>query len=344
MLHSLFSLPAACHPGASQSAKATQPRPSRTRCRPSVESLEGRALLATVTVHLENFFFTPQTVTIHQGDSVNWIWDTNDHSTTSVRGSAEQWDSGVLNSGAMFSHTFMHAGSFEYYCVIHGQDNGNGTASGMFGTVTVMANATQPTLTSISVSPANPTIGVASTQNFTATGTFSDNSQQNISSQVTWASANTGVASITSTGLATGVSAGTSMITASLNGITGSTNLTVGGSNSPSPTPTPTFVSESRVSAGKGAHKKIVGFNLVFSGALDPNSAMDTANYQVTQPGATKKAHPKAIFVGMAMYTPSTDTVMIMLGKFNTGKPLTLTASGLKGATEAPIAQFTTKL
>jgi hypothetical protein len=98
------------------------------------------------------------------------------------------------------------------------------------------------------------------------------------------------------------------------------------------------------VTAGKGAHKKVVGFNLVFSGALDPNAAMDASHYQVTQPGATKKAHPKAILVGMAMYTPSSNTVMLMLGKFNTGKPLTLMASGLLGATETQVAQFTTRL
>jgi hypothetical protein len=132
------------------------------------------------------------------------------------------------------------------------------------------------------------------------------------------------------------------MITATMNGITGSTNLTVSGTSTP--TPTPTFLSFAKVTAGKGAHKKIIGFNLVFSGALDPNSAMNTANYQVTQPGATKKAHPKPVLVGMAMYTPSTDTVMLMLGKFNTAKPLNLTASGLQGATGASIAQFTTKL
>jgi hypothetical protein len=46
----------------------------------------------------------------------------------------------------------------------------------------------------------------------------------------------------------------------------------------------------------------------------------------------------------MAMYTPGANTVMLMLGKFSTKKPLTLMASGLKGAAEAPIAQFTTKL
>jgi plastocyanin len=341
MLPSRVSRLAARHFGASTSSSGTQRRPSRTRYRLGVESLEDRALLATVMVHLENFFFTPQTVTVHVGDTVEWVWDTSDHSTTAVSGIAEQWNSGVQNPGSTFTHTFTHAGSFQYYCTVHGQDNGNGTASGMSGTVVVMAN-TQATLQSITVTPANPTIAVASTQTFTAIGTFSDNSQQNISSQVTWASANTSVASITSTGLATGVAAGTSMIMASLNGVTGSTLLTVSGSSTPSPTPT--FLSFAKVTAGKGAHKKIIGFNLAFSGALDPNTAQDVTHYEVTQSGATKKAHPKAVLVGMAMYTPSTDTVMLMLGKFNTAMPLTLTASGLEGATGAPIAQFTTTL
>src|SRR5262249_12052120 len=155
----------------------------------------------------------------------------------------------------------------------------------------------------------------------------------NISSQVAWTSANTAVASITSTGLATGLSAGTSSITASLNGIKGSTNLTVSSSSTtPTPTPTgttPAFVSESRVIVGKGVKRKIVGFNLVFSANLDTASAQSVTHYQVTQPGATKKAPPKNIAVTMAMYDPNTNTVMLMLRKFNTKKPLTLKASGL---------------
>ena len=45
-----------------------------------------------------------------------------------------------------------------------------------------------PTLTSIAVTPANPTISTGGgTQQFTATGTYSDLSTQNITTQVTWA-------------------------------------------------------------------------------------------------------------------------------------------------------------
>jgi plastocyanin len=109
-----------------------------------VEALEARALLATVMVHVENFDFNPDPVTIHVGDTVEWVWDTSNHSTTSVSGSAISWDSGVLNTGATFDETFNQAGTFVYYCKIHGMDNGNGTASGMASKVIVSSSTPPP--------------------------------------------------------------------------------------------------------------------------------------------------------------------------------------------------------
>jgi hypothetical protein len=44
----------------------------------------------------------------------------------------------------MFDHTFTNIGDFEYYCRIHGADNGNGTASGMKGIVHVQAAVPEP--------------------------------------------------------------------------------------------------------------------------------------------------------------------------------------------------------
>jgi WD40 repeat protein len=84
-----------------------------------------------------------------------------------------------------------------------------------------------PTLTSIAVTPTSPSIVVGATQAFAATGTYSDNSTQNLTTQVAWTSANTAVATISASGLATGVGAGSSTISASLSGVTGSTTLTV---------------------------------------------------------------------------------------------------------------------
>ncbi|HUL17453.1 MAG TPA: beta-propeller fold lactonase family protein [Terriglobales bacterium] len=85
----------------------------------------------------------------------------------------------------------------------------------------------QVTLTSIAVTPANASIKAGASQQFMATGTYSDNSTQDITAQATWTSGTTSVATITSGGNATGVAGGTSMITATLNGVSGNTSLTV---------------------------------------------------------------------------------------------------------------------
>src|SRR5439155_24570974 len=94
----------------------------------------------------------------------------------------------------------------------------NGVTSNTFAlTVTPAA------LVSISIS--GPTTVVAgSTAQFLATGTYSDNSTADITTQVTWKSSNLAAATFgAGTGLAKGVGAGSSRISASLNGVTSNT-------------------------------------------------------------------------------------------------------------------------
>ena len=83
-------------------------------------------------------------------------------------------------------------------------------------------------VTAITVSPTTPTIAVGQTENFTAKGTFSDGSQRDITNFVTWSSSNQVVATIIpNTGVATALATGTSTITATLGGVSGTTTLTV---------------------------------------------------------------------------------------------------------------------
>ncbi len=84
-----------------------------------------------------------------------------------------------------------------------------------------------PTLVSIAVTPANPSILVGGRQQFTATGTYSDDSHQDLTSTATWTSSVPTVATIANGGLATGVGTGTTVIQATSGSIVGSTNLTV---------------------------------------------------------------------------------------------------------------------
>jgi hypothetical protein len=88
-------------------------------------------------------------------------------------------------------------------------------------------NTTNATLITITITPANPSIALGASQQFTATGQFSDGSSLNLTRQVTWSSSDVGIAVISTSGLANSVATGSSTITATLNGVTGSTQLTV---------------------------------------------------------------------------------------------------------------------
>ena len=98
-------------------------------------------------------------------------------------------------------------------------------------TLTVSAAA----LVSIAVTPANASIPSGTTEAFTATGTYTDNSTQNLTSSVTWSAATLsggGAATFTFTGnsspnVAQATAPGTVTITATSGSISGSTPLTV---------------------------------------------------------------------------------------------------------------------
>jgi hypothetical protein len=83
-------------------------------------------------------------------------------------------------------------------------------------------------LTSIAITPMNPSVYPGNAQQFVATGTYSDSSTQNITTAVTWSSSNTAVATIgASTGLASTLAPVTTTISAMQGSVTGTTTLTV---------------------------------------------------------------------------------------------------------------------
>src|SRR6202007_1766168 len=59
------------------------------------------------------------------------------------------------------------------------------------GSVSITVSTALATLQSIAVTPASPSIVNGTTQQFTATGTYSDGSKSDLTSQVTWNSATT---------------------------------------------------------------------------------------------------------------------------------------------------------
>jgi trimeric autotransporter adhesin len=119
--------------------------------------------------------------------------------------------------------------------------NANGLATGVaYGTTTISANcqcyqlsthlsvsSQTASLTSIAVTPSNPTISVGNTQQFTATGTYSNNTTSVITNSVTWTSGDSTIVTINSSGVATGVSAGDATVTATSGSISGNATITV---------------------------------------------------------------------------------------------------------------------
>jgi len=197
---------------------------------------------------------------------------------------------------------------------------------------------TAPTLESIAVTPANTNLPVGETEQFTATGTLSNNTTENLTSQVAWASSDTTWATINATGLATAVSPGPVTISAAFDGITGSTGLTV---VTPTPTPTPTQtvvigeqpLLERKLKKGKPTGKAVLsGFTLDFSVPLNAAAASAAANYQldtVTTKRVKKKIetilHPINKFT--VSYVAASDAIELKLGAtetFPTGGQLTV--------------------
>lgn len=84
-----------------------------------------------------------------------------------------------------------------------------------------------PALVSIQVTPSYPSVNVGGTQQFTATGTYSNNTTENLTSTATWSSSSAAAATINSSGLATALAGGTTTMKAASGAVNGSTSLIV---------------------------------------------------------------------------------------------------------------------
>ena len=109
---------------------------------PAASPVAGPAPSATVTM-TPDFKFEPAQVTVKQGEAVKWVNQgrapqtvtadptrAKDKSHAAQPDGATPFDSGVVNAGGSFSHTFDVAGSYSYFSVPQEQN-------GMLGTVVV---------------------------------------------------------------------------------------------------------------------------------------------------------------------------------------------------------------
>jgi hypothetical protein len=206
--------------------------------------------------------------------------------------------------------------------------SGTGTSSG-------------PTLVSIAVTPNPATVAVNATVQFTATGTFSDNSTKNITTQSAWTSSNTAIATIgAATGLATGVSPsdGSITITATDGNVTGTSQLTVtsGGPTLKSIAVTP---STANIAVGGMQAFKATGtFSDNSTKDVTTQSTWSSSNTEVATVGAGTGI-AKGVGVGGPITITATDAGISGTAQLTVSNvPFTLTINPPPGGVFGPVA------
>lgn len=133
---------------------------------------------------------------------------------------------------------------------------------------------TAPSLTSIVLSPADPSIPKGGTVRFSAAGVFSDGSTSDITRDVSWEVTDlmgSRVASIDGTGTATGVSTGQATVSAEYMGLTAETTLTVGAAM-----PASLSISPSNASIAKGTSQAYKATLTLSDGSTQDATSMAT--------------------------------------------------------------------
>ncbi len=69
------------------------------------------------TIHIRNFAYVPDTVTIHPGQTVRFVMD--DETPHTVTAVDKSFDSGNLDQKATWKHTFATEGTYKYFCAYH---------------------------------------------------------------------------------------------------------------------------------------------------------------------------------------------------------------------------------
>lgn len=161
----------------------------------------------------------PGTATIAVGATVSFTADAtlSDGTHQNVTTSAT-WTSGTTTVASVAATGVATGGGAGMATITASFGGRSGTA-----TLTV----TQATLTSIQVTPVDPTVGVATTLNFLATGIYSDGTRADLTAMAAWSSSAPAIVSIDATGRATTRARGMATITATSGGRSGTSVVTV---------------------------------------------------------------------------------------------------------------------
>ena len=152
--------------------------------------------------------------------------------TLHAMGSYSDGSSKDLSSSATWTSSNSNVATVSTSGVVTGVASGTASITAKSGTFTssvaiTVSGGASVTLTAIAISPASPTIRINTTQQLTATGSYSDGSSRDLTSLVTWSSSTIANATVDAAGLVSGIAAGTATITATLGSVAKSTLVTV---------------------------------------------------------------------------------------------------------------------
>jgi len=304
---------------ANASGLATSASTGQTTITAAAASTVGSSTLTVTPATLVSIAITPAIPTIPLGTTEQFAatGTFSDGSTQDITGSV-QWDSSD-GSVATISNA---DGSRGLATSVASGSSSISAASGPISASTTLTVSTAA-LISITVNPAGPSIALGTTQQFTATGTFTDGSTQDLTTSATWGSSNTVVATVNSSALGTSLATGTATITATLGGTSGSMLLTV----------TPASVVTITVSPATAAIP--LGMNQAFTavGTFTDGSTQDVTNsahWSSSAPSVATVSNTSGSS-GMAASTGSGSTVI----RARSG---TVTGSGKLTVTNAILA------
>ncbi|MBT1071264.1 Ig-like domain-containing protein [Pelotalea chapellei] len=189
----------------------------------ALDGISGKTNLSVPAISLVSIAVTPGNTTMAAGTSYNYkATGTYSDSTSSVITGAVQWSSSQPSVATV-------AGLGK----VTGVAAGTTTLTATLGSIAGSSNltVTSAALQSISITPDNTNLAVGTGSQFHATGFFSDNTSQDLTTAVVWSSSASAIAAITAEGMVTAVSAGNATISAFYKNIpsdiTVSTGLTV---------------------------------------------------------------------------------------------------------------------
>jgi uncharacterized repeat protein (TIGR03803 family) len=162
---------------------------------------------SSISPHLLSLQVTPTNPSVAAGTSVQLtatgIYSDNSHADVTTKVSWTTSNTAVATVGASTGTTLGVAAGTATLSV---------SLQGLSATTTL--TVTRSSLVSIAVTPSLPSIAAGTNEQFAATGTFSDNTTQNLTADLAWTSSNTAIATVSSSGLASAVGPGSATITA----------------------------------------------------------------------------------------------------------------------------------